>query len=53
MYYLIDTILRKCTAEECHSGQFQYVAVLTPEEWLKESDAFEMGIDMEPDAINI
>ena len=53
MYYLIDTILRECCAKECHSGEYQYVAVLTPEEWTKESDAFEMGIDMEPDTIDI
>lgn len=49
MYYLIDTILRKCSAKECHSGEHQYVAVLSPEEWAAECDAFEMGIDMEPD----
>ncbi|MCR4589242.1 MAG: magnesium transporter CorA [Lachnospiraceae bacterium] len=49
MYYLIDTILRNCPAEECHSGEFQYVAVLSPEEWNTERDSFEMGIDLEPD----
>ena len=26
MYYLIDTMLRKCSAEECHSGEFQIYA---------------------------
>ena len=31
MYYLIDTILRNCSAKECHSGEYQYVAVLSPE----------------------
>ncbi|MCR5278654.1 MAG: magnesium transporter CorA [Lachnospiraceae bacterium] len=53
MYYLIDTILRKCTAEECHSGQFQYVAVLSPEEWNRECESFELGIDMELDTREI
>ncbi|MBP3239719.1 MAG: hypothetical protein J6M92_04135 [Oribacterium sp.] len=53
MYYLIDTMLRKCSAEECHSGEFQYVAVLSPEEWNAESDSYEMGIDMEPDTREI
>ncbi len=50
MYYLIDTILRTCSAEECHSGKNQYVAVLTPEEWNCESDSYDMGIDMEPES---
>ena len=53
MYYLIDTILRKCTVEECHSGKHQYVAVLSPAEWTDQCDAFEMGIDIEPDTIEI
>ncbi len=53
MYYLIDTILRNCSAEECHSGEFRYVAVLTPEEWNAECDSYEMGIDMEPDTREI
>ena len=53
MYYLIDSTLRKCNAQECHSGEHQYVAVLSPAEWTAESDAFEMGIDMEPDILDI
>ena len=53
MYYLIDTILRKCTKEECHSGKFQYVAVLSPDEWSAESESFELGIDMELDTKEI
>ena len=50
MYYLLANTLVECTAEECHSAQKQYVAVLTPEEWQKERDDFEMGIDMNLDA---
>ena len=53
MFYLIDNILRNCSAEECHGGEFKYVAVLTPEEWNAECDSFEMGIDMEPDTREI
>ena len=53
MYYLIDTILKKSTAEEIHGSGQQYVAVLTPEEWAAESDRFDMGIDIEPDMMDI
>ena len=53
MYYLIDTILRKCSAEECHSGKNKYVAVLSPEEWNNESESYDMGIDIEPDTPEI
>ena len=53
MYYLIDTILRKSTAEEIHGSGQQYVAVLTPEEWAAESERFDMGIDIEPDMMDI
>ncbi len=53
MYYIIDSILRKCSKEECHNGKKQYVAVLSPEEWIAEKDTFEMGIDIEPDMMDI
>ena len=53
MYYLIDTILKECTAKECHSGEQQYVAVLSPEEWTTQRESFEMGIDLETDILNI
>ena len=53
MYYLIESTLRECSATECHSGKAQYVAVLTPQEWAKECDEFEMGIDVEPDTVDI
>jgi magnesium transporter len=36
MYYIIDSILRKCSKEECHNGKKQYVAMLSPEEWIAE-----------------
>ena len=53
MFYYIDTILKKSTAEECLGGEHQYVAVLSPGEWIAMRDAFEMGIDIEPDTIEI
>ncbi len=53
MYYLIDTILRECEAEEILKGEYQYVAVLTPTEWNAKRDSFEMGFDIEPDTIEI
>lgn len=53
MYYLIDTILKKSTAEEIHGSGQQYVAVLTPEEWAAESERFDMGIDIEPEMMDI
>ena len=53
MYYLIEETLKKCTVAECHSAKKQYVAVLTPEEWAKEKDKFEMGIDIDFDTIEI
>ncbi|MCR4897038.1 MAG: magnesium transporter CorA [Lachnospiraceae bacterium] len=51
MYYLIDTLLKEVSAKEIHGGKNQYVAVLTPEEWNREIDSFEMGIDMDPNLV--
>ncbi len=53
MYYLIESTLNECSAKECHNGKAQYVAVLTPEEWQKEREDFEMGIDMDFDTLDI
>lgn len=54
MYYLIKSTLIECTAEEVHKGDYQYVVVLTIDEWKKEEKAFDMGIelDIEPDDIH-
>jgi len=54
MYYLIKSTLTECTAEEVHKGDYQYVVVLTIDEWKKEEKAFDMGIelDIEPDDIH-
>ncbi len=53
MYYLIDTILKKSMAEEIHGTKQQYVAVLTPEEWAAERERFDMGIDIEPEMMDM
>ena len=47
MYYLIRNILEECSAEQCHDAGSPYVAVLTPQQWLEESENFDMGIDID------
>ena len=46
MYYLIKETLEECKAEDIFKDA-PYVAILTPEEWKKDGDAFSMGIDMD------
>ena len=53
MYYLIESTLRECQPGACLRGEEQYVAVLTPEEWQKERDSFDMGIDMDLDILDV
>ena len=47
MYYLIKSSLTECTAEELHKGDYQYVAVLSLEDWKNEQSSFDMGIELE------
>ena len=47
MYYLIKEVLTPCSADEITKSGFQYVAIVTPEEWKSEQNRFDMGIDME------
>lgn len=47
IYYLIKEKLEPVAFEECLKGTVPYIAVLTPDEWLEEKDAFTMGIDMD------
>ncbi len=47
MYYLIKNTLEECSAEQCHDAAFQYVAVLTPQQWQEQSENFDMGIDID------
>ena len=53
MYYLIEETLRKVSRDEIKNRNKQFVAVLTFDEWLKEKDSFEMGIDIDPDLSDI
>ncbi|MCR4563670.1 MAG: magnesium transporter CorA [Clostridiales bacterium] len=53
MYYLIESTLTERTLDECIESEKQYVIILTPEEWLKQRERFEMGIDLEIDAIEV
>ena len=46
--YIIKNVLEECERDAVLNGA-QYVALLTPEEWLENCDAFDMGIDMELD----
>ena len=47
MYYQIKEVLTECSIDELRTFKYQYVAVLTPEEWKKEQSLFDMGIDIE------
>ncbi len=53
MYYLIENTLRECEAGEWLGAKKQFVAVLTPEEWQKERESFDMGIDMDLDILDV
>ncbi|MBO4457744.1 MAG: magnesium transporter CorA [Butyrivibrio sp.] len=47
MYYLIKNTLEECSAAQCHDADSPYVAILSPEQWLNESENFDMGIDFD------
>ena len=53
MYYLIENILRPCTLDDCHKDARPYVAVMTPEDWSRYRGRFDMGIDIEPETMEI
>ena len=53
MYYLIESTLKECSPEEITGGKCQYVAVLSPEEWTRDREKFEMGIDIEFDEFDL
>ena len=53
MYFLIEETLRECTLDEIGRQNIKYVAVLTSGEWQEQRDRFDMGIDMEPDAVTV
>ena len=49
-FYKIKELLVPCNAEESRDGDGQYVAVLTTEEWRKNTDIFDMVIDIDMDS---
>lgn len=49
MYYLIKDSLVPCEPSDVLADGAQFVAVLTGEEWLRERESFDMGIDMDMD----
>ncbi len=53
-FYLLADTVQPCTEEEllAQTGH-QYVAVLTTPEWVRDRDRFDMGIELEPDAMHI
>ncbi|MBO4510514.1 MAG: magnesium transporter CorA [Lachnospiraceae bacterium] len=52
MYYLIKDKLEESTYEECLKRKDTYVAIVDKEEFKKNSELFNMGIDMEFDPSN-
>ncbi len=53
MFFLIEETLKEVSREELLNSDRQYVVVMSFEEWKKNRDSFEMGIDMEPDIAEI
>ena len=47
MYFLIRSILTACEPADFTVGKEPYVAVLTSEEWEKDRELFDMGIDLD------
>ena len=53
-YYLLEETMRQCAAENLDDQmRSKYVAVLTSPEWERERERFDMGIELEPDAVHI
>ena len=49
MYYIIEETLKETEQTRLLDRSAQFVAVLTPAEWNKSREGFDMGIDLEPD----
>lgn len=47
MFFAIRETLQEISREELKNADFQYVAAVSYEEWIKSRDSFEMGIDMD------
>ncbi|MBQ8951964.1 MAG: magnesium transporter CorA [Eubacterium sp.] len=53
MFYHIKDTLVECDISEIKNSQYQYVSVLTKDEWSKYKDSFDLVIDMELDLNDI
>ena len=53
MYYKIRNTLEEIRAEEIFDGEECYVAVVSPEEWTRDQEKFNMGIDLEFEIENL
>lgn len=53
MFFIIDETLREAERKALKKTCHQYVAVLTSEEWQKNKESFEFGIDIEPELSEI
>ena len=53
MFYRIRETLEVCAEDELRTAGSQYVAVLTPDEWQRRRESFDMGIDLELDIRDI
>lgn len=53
MYYLIKDNLTRVEKDVLKDGGYQYVAVLTSEEWASQKESFDMVMDIEPDVTEI
>jgi len=47
MYWLIENTLKESDHKHSLQGKKQYVAVITPDEWQKKRNDFDMGIDID------
>ena len=48
MYYLIKNTLEKSDENVINNRDYQFVAILTSDEWMRKQNSFDMGIDIEP-----
>ena len=53
MYYLIKKTLEECSLSDCLKHEDQYVAILNTSQWEQEKDAFDLGIDLDLNLLEI
>ncbi len=53
-FYLLADTIQPCTEEEMLAQtEYQFVTVLSAQEWARDRDRFDMGIELEPDTKDI